>query len=80
LRTPEPVRPWRSRRVGLVVRHRRWNWLNYYDFSLNNFLRLGFNDIRLRDEQLKQQLEDELFEQLLEEKIQNINVKLQVKF
>ncbi|MBW4633775.1 MAG: pentapeptide repeat-containing protein [Iphinoe sp. HA4291-MV1] len=31
---------------------RRWNWLNYYDFSLNNFLRLGFNDIRLRDEHL----------------------------
>ncbi|MHC5933138.1 pentapeptide repeat-containing protein [Nostoc sp.] len=31
---------------------RRWNWLNYYDFSLNNLLRLGFNDIRLRDEHL----------------------------
>ncbi len=30
----------------------RWNWLNYYDFSLNNLLRLGFNDIRLRDEHL----------------------------
>ncbi|MCU0537567.1 MAG: pentapeptide repeat-containing protein [Hydrococcus sp. Prado102] len=28
---------------------RRWNWLNYYDFSLNNFIKLGFNDIRLRD-------------------------------
>jgi uncharacterized protein YjbI with pentapeptide repeats len=28
---------------------RRWNWLNYYDLSLNNFLKLGFNDIRLRD-------------------------------
>lgn len=32
--------------------HRHWNWLNYYDFSLNNLLRLGFNDIRLRDEYL----------------------------
>ncbi|WP_414578505.1 pentapeptide repeat-containing protein [Anabaena sp. CCY 9402-a] len=31
---------------------RRWNWLNYYDFSLNNLVKLGFNDIRLRDEQL----------------------------
>ena len=32
--------------------NRRWNWLNYYDFSLNNLLKLGFNDIRLRDEHL----------------------------
>ncbi|OUL34134.1 pentapeptide repeat-containing protein [Nostoc sp. 106C] len=31
---------------------RRWNWLNYYDFSLNNLVRLGFNDIRMRDEHL----------------------------
>ncbi|MEH2413179.1 pentapeptide repeat-containing protein [Nostoc sp.] len=31
---------------------RHWNWLNYYDFSLNNLLKLGFNDIRLRDEHL----------------------------
>jgi DNA uptake protein ComE-like DNA-binding protein len=31
---------------------RRWNWLNYYDFSLNNLLRLGFNDVRLRDKHL----------------------------
>lgn len=30
----------------------RWNWLNYYDFSLNNLLKLGFNDIRLRDQHL----------------------------
>lgn len=35
-----------------IIWEKRWNWLNYYDFSLNNFLRLGFNDIRLRDEQL----------------------------
>ncbi len=32
------------------------------------------------EEQLKQELEDELFNQWLEEKIQKINVKLQVKF
>ncbi|MEA5515407.1 pentapeptide repeat-containing protein [Nodularia sp. UHCC 0506] len=32
--------------------NRHWNWLNYYDFSLNNLVRLGFNDIRLRDEHL----------------------------
>ncbi len=32
--------------------NRRWNWLNYYDFSLNNLLKFGFNDIRLRDEHL----------------------------
>jgi len=31
---------------------RRWNWLNYIDLSLNNLLRFGFNDIRLRDENL----------------------------
>ena len=31
---------------------RRWNWLNYYDFSLNNLLKLGFNDVRLRDRNL----------------------------
>ncbi|MCJ8282540.1 MAG: pentapeptide repeat-containing protein [Rivularia sp. ALOHA_DT_140] len=32
--------------------NRRWNWLNYYDFSLNNLFKLGFNDVRLRDEHL----------------------------
>ncbi|MCT7952502.1 pentapeptide repeat-containing protein [Ancylothrix sp. C2] len=31
---------------------RGWNWLNYYDFSFNNFLKVGFNDIRLRDEHI----------------------------
>lgn len=35
-----------------ILWDRRWNWLNYFDFSLNNFLRFGFNDIRLRDEHL----------------------------
>ncbi|MEO1591912.1 MAG: helix-hairpin-helix domain-containing protein [Cyanobacteria bacterium J06632_22] len=32
-----------------LVRSRRWNWLNYFDFSVNNSLRFGFNDTRLRD-------------------------------
>lgn len=32
--------------------HKRWNWLNYYDFSLNNLIKIGFNDIRLRDQHL----------------------------
>ncbi len=35
-----------------ILWDRRWNWLNYFDFSFNNFLRFGFNDIRLRDEYL----------------------------
>ncbi|AFY76332.1 hypothetical protein Ple7327_0907 [Pleurocapsa sp. PCC 7327] len=41
----------RDRYVPLIW-ERRWNWLNYYDFSLNNFIKLGFNDIRLRDQHL----------------------------
>lgn len=35
-----------------ILLDRRWTWLNYFDFSLNNLLKLGFNDIRLRDEEL----------------------------
>jgi hypothetical protein len=35
-----------------ILWDRRWNWLNYFDFSLNNFLRFGFNDLRLRDQHL----------------------------
>lgn len=31
---------------------RRWHWLNYYDFSLNNLFKFGFNDIRMRDKYL----------------------------
>lgn len=50
-----PVMPrfslFRDRYMPLLW-NRRWNWLNYYDFSLNNLLKLGFNDIRLRDEHL----------------------------
>lgn len=50
-----PVMPrfplFRERYMPLLW-NRSWNWLNYYDFSLNNLLKLGFNDIRLRDEHL----------------------------
>ncbi|MBD2089456.1 pentapeptide repeat-containing protein [Microcoleus sp. FACHB-1515] len=35
-----------------ILWERRWNWLNYFDFSLNNLLKIGFNDIRLRDRAL----------------------------
>ncbi len=35
-----------------ILWDKRWNWLNYYDFSLNNLLKFGFNDIRARDEHL----------------------------
>lgn len=35
-----------------ILWDRRWNFVNYYDFSLNNLLKFGFNDIRLRDEHL----------------------------
>ena len=35
-----------------ILWDRHWNWLNYFDFSFNNFLRFGFNDIRLRDQHL----------------------------
>lgn len=33
-----------------ILWQRRWGWLNYFDFSLNNLLRFGFNDVRLRDQ------------------------------
>jgi hypothetical protein len=35
-----------------ILLNRRWNWLNYLDFSLNNWLKFGFNDIRLRDQEV----------------------------
>ncbi|HEY9767991.1 MAG TPA: pentapeptide repeat-containing protein [Coleofasciculaceae cyanobacterium] len=35
-----------------ILWEKRWSWLNYYDFSLNNIFKLGFNDIRLRDRHL----------------------------
>jgi hypothetical protein len=36
-------------RYTLLVWTRGWNWLNYFDYSCNNLLKIGFNDIRLRD-------------------------------
>ncbi|MEA5549506.1 pentapeptide repeat-containing protein [Anabaena cylindrica UHCC 0172] len=47
-----PRNPTFRERYMPLLWNRRWNWLNYYDFSLNNLVRLGFNDIRLRDEHL----------------------------
>lgn len=50
-----PIMPrfafFRDRYMPILI-DRRWNWLNYYDFSLINLLKFGFNDIRLRDEQM----------------------------
>lgn len=37
-------------RYAPILLDRRWNWLNYLDFSLNNWLKFGFNDVRLRDQ------------------------------
>ncbi|WP_346293099.1 helix-hairpin-helix domain-containing protein [Sphaerothrix gracilis] len=45
-----PKFPFFRDRYTPILLDRRWNWLNYYDFSLNNWLKFGFNDIRLRDE------------------------------
>lgn len=47
-----PMYPGFRERYMPLLLDKRWNWLNYYDFSLNNLIRLGFNDIRLRDEHL----------------------------
>lgn len=47
-----PRFPFFRDRYQPILWERRWGWLNYFDLSLNNFLRLGFNDIRLRDHQL----------------------------
>jgi hypothetical protein len=47
-----PRFPFFRDRYLYILWDRRWNWLNYYDFSINNLLRLGFNDIRVRDEHL----------------------------
>ncbi|MBD2463976.1 helix-hairpin-helix domain-containing protein [Oscillatoria sp. FACHB-1407] len=47
-----PRYPLFRERYAPILCDRRWNWLNYLDFSLNNLLKLGFNDIRLRDQHL----------------------------
>lgn len=50
-----PIRPrfpWFRERYLPLQLLRRWNWLNYFDLSLDNFLKISFNDVRLRDEHL----------------------------
>lgn len=47
-----PLNPAFRERYTPILWERRWGWLNYFDFSLNNLLRVGFNDIRLRDEHM----------------------------
>lgn len=47
-----PGYPLFRERYSAILWDKRWSWLNYFDFSLNNLLRFGFNDIRLRDEHM----------------------------
>jgi hypothetical protein len=47
-----PFTPTFRERFTPIVWDRRWSWLNYFDFSLNNLMRFGFNDVRLRDQQM----------------------------
>jgi hypothetical protein len=47
-----PLNPTFRERFTPILWQRRWGWLNYFDFSLNNLMRFGFNDIRLRDQHL----------------------------
>jgi len=44
-----PKFPFYRERYSPLPCDRSWNWLNYFDFSLNNWFKFGFNDIRLRD-------------------------------
>jgi len=49
-RLPVPPKfPFYRERYTPLMSDRNWNWLNYFDFSLNNWFKFGFNDIRLRD-------------------------------
>ena len=45
-----PKFPFFRERYSPLPIDKRWNWLNYFDFSLNNWFKFGFNDTRLRDE------------------------------
>jgi hypothetical protein len=47
-----PRFPFFRDRYQIILWDKRWSWLNYYDFSLNNILKFGFNDLRVRDEYL----------------------------
>jgi hypothetical protein len=44
-----PSYPFFQERYMPIVWDKRWSWLYYFDFSLNNLLKFGFNDIRMRD-------------------------------
>lgn len=44
-----PRFPFFRDRYAPLLLDRRWNWLNYLDFSFNNWFKIGFNDLRLRD-------------------------------
>ncbi|MEO0805789.1 MAG: pentapeptide repeat-containing protein [Cyanobacteria bacterium J06643_4] len=44
-----PKYPFFRDRYGPISSDRSWNWLNYFDFSFNNWFKFGFNDIRLRE-------------------------------
>ena len=44
-----PKYPFYRDRYLPLLTGKRWNWLNYFDFSVNNWFKFGFNDIRLRD-------------------------------
>ena len=44
-----PKFPFYRDRYTPILIDRRWNWLNYYDFSFINWFKFGFNDIRIRD-------------------------------
>jgi hypothetical protein len=47
-----PRYPFFRERYEPILWYRRWTWLNYFDLSLVNFFKFGFNDIRLRDQHL----------------------------
>ena len=47
-----PAYPGFRERYNAILWNSRWGWLNYFDFSVNNQMRFGFNDIRLRDEEI----------------------------
>jgi hypothetical protein len=44
-----PSFPFYRDRYKSIRWDRRYTWLYYYDFSLNNWFKFGFNDLRLRD-------------------------------
>ncbi len=47
-----PRFPFFRERYEPILWGRRWTGLNYFDLSLINFLKFGFNDVRLRDQHL----------------------------